>query len=178
MNPRGRRQNTKGHAKLVRLACGVAHLRCIRSDITYGVDYLLAVKFHCGSPLSCDNRIRLAVSEGFVDTTSLYTLDLPFIFATAQALSARDSPEAVPLERFCMELDSMRRRGSWLWVQVVHHFGFAVDNYVLAETGFRDRERECESGQAMRRHWNSTSTRRFRTWGNREQHEKGNEQER
>ena len=33
------------------------------------------VKFHCGLPLSGDNRIRLAVNEGHVDTTPLYTSD-------------------------------------------------------------------------------------------------------
>ena len=67
--------------------------------------------------------------------------------ATAQALSARDSLEAVPLERLCIGLDSIGRRGSWLWVQMVHHFGLAVGNCVLAEKAFCDRDRERTSGQ-------------------------------
>ena len=106
------------------------------------------MKFYCGLPLSGDNRIRLAVNEGHVDTTPLYTSDLPFVFGTAHALSARGDPERVPLERFCIGLDSMGRKGSWLWVQVVHHFGLAVDNYVLAETNHHDVERERRSGQS------------------------------
>ena len=42
----------------------------------------------------------------------------------------------------------MGRQGLWLWVQVVHHFGLAMDNYVLAETNHHDVERERRSGQS------------------------------
>ena len=42
----------------------------------------------------------------------------------------------------------MGRQGSWLWIQVVHHFVLAVDNYVLAETNHHDVERERRSGQS------------------------------
>ena len=74
-------------------------------------------------------------------TTPLYTLDLPFVVATAQALSARDSLEAVSLNGSCIGQDSMGRRGSW--VHVVHW-----TTMLPAEAAHRDGEHECTSGHS------------------------------